>query len=166
MSVNKYLPYLFVLPEDDANRQLANGFHLNIDKIRQMQVLEVAGGWREVLDLFSSVHITEMERDGNRYMVLLIDFDGKPNRLDKVRTIIPNHLSERVFVLGTLTDPEALRHALRPADLDSYEKIGSALAFDCRDATDATWSHDLLRHNSGEIDRLRLSVWPILFHFV
>lgn len=166
MSVNKYLPYLFVLPEDDANRQLATGFHLNVDKIRQMQVLEVAGGWNEVLNLFTSVHITEMERDENRFMVLLIDFDDKPNRLDTVKNVIPNHLSERVFVLGALNNPETLRQALRQADLDSYENIGSALAVDCRDETDTTWGHALLRHNSAEVDRLRAHIRPILFQAV
>jgi hypothetical protein len=29
MSVNKYLPHVLVLPEDDANRQMANGFFLD-----------------------------------------------------------------------------------------------------------------------------------------
>jgi hypothetical protein len=163
VSVNKALPYLFVLPEDDANRQLAIGFNLNIEKSRQMQVLKVAGGWREVLNLFTSVHIAEMERDANRFMVLLIDFDGKLSRLETVRAAIPDHLGERVFVLGALTTPEALRQALRQVDLDSYEGIGSELAADCRDETDKTWRHDLLRHNSSEVDRLRTHVRPILF---
>ncbi len=48
MSVNKYLPHVFVLPEDDANRQLASGFHLQVpwDRQRQMQVLS-SGWWLE-----------------------------------------------------------------------------------------------------------------------
>ncbi len=163
MSVNKYLPYVFVLPEDEANSHLATGFHLSVHRIRQMQVLEVAGGWTEVLNLFASVHVNEMERDANRFMVLLIDFDGKPDRLNRVRDVIPHHLSERVFVLGALTNPEALRQALRPTSLDSYEKIGSALADDCRNETDATWRHNLLRHNAGEVDRLRAHIRPVLF---
>ncbi len=42
MSVNRHLPHVFVLPEDGANRQLAKGFHLEVDwtRQRQMQVLE------------------------------------------------------------------------------------------------------------------------------
>ena len=104
-----------------------------------------------------------MERDQNRFMVLLIDFDAKPERLDKVKGIIPNQLSERVFVLGALTNPEVLRQALRQTNLGSYEKIGSALAEDCRDKTSITWGHDLLQHNSGEVERLLLHVRPILF---
>lgn len=44
MSVNKHLPHVFVLPEDDANRQLANGFYLaeSLD-VRRMQVLQPPG---------------------------------------------------------------------------------------------------------------------------
>jgi len=49
------------------------------------------------------------------------------------------------------------------ATLGSYETIGRALAEDCREGTDTTWEHGLLRHNSGEIGRLRERVRPILF---
>ncbi len=159
MSVNKYKPYVFVLPEDDANRQMANGFHLNVSTIRQLQVLEVAGGWNEVLKRFTSVHVMEMERDKNRFMVLLIDFDGNLNRSDRVKASVPNHLSERVFVFGALTNSEDLRKA----NLGSYEEVGSALAEDCRGASDTTWGHQLLRHNGNELDRLRTHVRQILF---
>lgn len=44
MSVNLYEPHVFVIPEDDANRQLADGFHLEVDwsRQKQMQILRVA----------------------------------------------------------------------------------------------------------------------------
>jgi hypothetical protein len=158
VSVNRFLPHVLVLPEDDANRQLAVGFQLNVSVVRQMQILEVAGGWTEVLRLFASVHVKEMERDENRVMVLLIDFDGKPDRLEKAKTFVPEHLMERVFVLGALTDPETLRASLGP-----YEEIGSALAEDCREGTNTTWGHELLQHNAQEVARLRATVRQILF---
>ena len=162
MSVNKFLPHVLVLPEDDANRQLANGFLLDDSlaiRRRRIQVLEEAGGWAEVLDRFKSDHIVEMERNANRFMVLLIDFDGKQSRLEKARAVIPEHLNDRVFVLGAWTEPEDLRKA----NLGSYEIIGLAMARDCRNETDTTWGHQLLRHNAGELDRLRELVRPILF---
>ena len=54
MSVNKYMPHVLVLPEDDANRQLANGFQLDESlATRKMQILEEAGGWQEVLHCFT-----------------------------------------------------------------------------------------------------------------
>jgi hypothetical protein len=157
--MNKMVPHVLVLPEDDANRQLANGFQLDHSlDTRRMQILEEAGGWHEVLDRFREDHVPEMERNANRFMVLLIDFDGRENRLQEVIAGIPAGLNERVFVLGTWTEPEELRQAL-----GSYEEIGLAMAKDCRDNTDMTWAHDLLRHNAGELARLRQNVRPILF---
>ncbi len=160
MSVNKYLPHVFVLPEDDANRQLANGFQLDprLDT-RRMQILEEAGGWREVLDRFQAYHVPEMDRNANRFMVLLIDFDGREGRLNEVRAAIPDPLRERVFVLGARSEPEELRQNLG----STYETIGLAMARDCRDNTDETWAHGLLCHNAGELERLRRHVRPILF---
>jgi hypothetical protein len=158
---NKDQPHVLVLPEDDANRQLAEGFHQQVDfnRYRQMQVLPVAGGWIEVLNRFASDHIQGMDRYSHRFMVLLIDFDRDLGRLDTAKTRIPDHLTERVFILGALTEPERLKQA----KLGSYENLGSQLAQDCRDDSYATWRHDLLRHNEPELDRLREHVRPILF---
>jgi hypothetical protein len=160
MSVNKYLPHVLVLPEDDANRQLANGFHLQVpsDRQRRMQVLAPAGGWNEVLNLFNAVHAMEMDRCPSRFMVLLIDFDRAVDRLEKAKARIPAHLTGRVFILGALSEPHDLK-----ADLGPYESIGSRTARDCREGTDITWGHRLLQHNLGELDRLREHVRPILF---
>lgn len=158
--MNKMVPHVLVLPEDDANRQLANGFQLapSLDT-RRLQILEVAGGWLEVLERFKTDHIAEMERNPNRYMVLLLDFDRRGNRLQEIAAEIPAQLNDRVLVLGTWSEPEELRQAF-----GSYEKIGLALAKDCRDDGDDTWSHVLLKHNAGELARLRQRVRPILFH--
>jgi hypothetical protein len=160
MAVNKYQPHVMVLPEDDANSRLATGFQLQLDsaRLRQMDVLPVAGGWIEVLDLFESVHVGELDRWQNRFMVLLIDFDDNENRLEDATVRIPARLTERVFVLGALSEPEDLRRAL-----GSYESIGSKMAQDCRESTDTTWGHELLRHNASELGRLSDRVRPILF---
>jgi hypothetical protein len=161
MSVNKDLPHVLVLPEDDANSQMATGFQLQLDpaRMRQMQVLPVAGGWIKALDHFNFDLIAGMDRYQDRFMVLLIDFDGREERLQDVMARIPEQLKEPVFVLGTLSEPEDLRRA----GLGSYEKIGSALAQDCRDQTDTIWGHDLLRHNANELVRLNEHLRPILF---
>ena len=160
MSVNRYMPHILVLPEDDANRQLANGFLLG-DRMstRQIQVLEAAGGWIEVLDRFKSDQVGGMNKYPGRFMVLLIDFDGKEDRLDKARAAIPDNLLDRVLVLGAWTEPEAVRTALG----STYEHIGRRIAEDCRDGTDLIWGDSLLRHNTTEIARLQERVRPILF---
>lgn len=160
MSVNKYQPHVLVLPEDDANRQLANGFLLDpFLSPRRIQVLEEVGGWNEVLERFKSDHIVGMDRYPDRYMVLLVDFDDREDRLVSAKAAIPAHLTDRFFILGVWTEPEALRQAR----LGSYEAIGSKMAKDCREQTDTTWGHGLLRHNSSELNRLRKHVVPILF---
>lgn len=159
MSVNKYRPHVFVLPEDDANNQVATGFQMGVDLPRQMQILEVAGGWAQVLDRFVSVHVQEMDRHTNRFMVLLIDFDGRAERLIEAQARIPHHLSGRVSVLGAQNNPEGLRSA----GLGTYEEIGRMMATDCRDGTNRIWSHNLLQVNADELGRLRASVRPVLF---
>ena len=161
MSVNKYQPHVFVLPEDDANLQIANGFHLHVpwNRQRRMQVLPVAGGWIKVLDQFHSNHIDKMESNSGRFMVLLIDLDGIEGRLAEAKAKIPANLTDRVFILSALTAPEALRQA----KLGSYEDIGSAMAKDCHEESEIIWGHELLQHNKIELDRLRARVRPILF---
>jgi hypothetical protein len=151
------LPHIFVLPEDDANRQLVNGFLVEIDAPRQIQRLEEAGGWRKVLEQFRSREVSGMEKYPDRLMVFLIDFDRKANRLAEVKGIIPAHLDERVFVLGAWIEPEDLRD-----DLGSFETIGRALAQDCRHNTNTTWGHEMLRHNAAELARLCERIQPIL----
>ena len=159
MSLNRYRPHLYVLPEDDANRQLANGFLLHPDLLaRNIQVLPEAGGWREVLSHFKSDYAYGMERFEQGFMVLLMDFDGDETRFCHAQACIPPALKNRVFIIGALMRPEGLR-----AQLGSYETIGLALAKDCRENTNATWGSDLLRHNEPELRRLRQHVLPVLF---
>ena len=53
-------------------------------------------------------------------------------------------------MIGAHNEPEALRR-----DLGSYEQIGKSLARDCHEETQTVWGHSLLRHNLGEIQRMR-----------
>jgi hypothetical protein len=159
MSVNKYKPHVLVLPEDDANRQLANGFLLHPSLSTQIQVLEEVGGWSKVLDCFEKDHVKKMDALPDRFMVLLIDFDGRQDRLDRAKAVIPSDLKDRVFVLGVWTEPERLKASLGCHS----EEIGLAMAEDCHQATSTTWGHELLQHNTSEIERLRQQVRPILF---
>ena len=158
MSVNKYKRHVLILPEDDANRQIANGFLLDINS-RQIQLEDVAGGWLRVIDVFTADYVEAMRRNEYRHVILLIDFDGVVARLNDVKSKIPPNMIERVFILGALTRPEELRQA----GLGSYEGIGRDLADDCRSGAQGVWAHVLLRHNEGELARLRDSVCGVLF---
>jgi len=159
MSASKYRPHVLILPEDDANGQLATGFslHESID-LRAIQILPEAGGWLKVRALFSEVHIAEMLRNPLRNMVLLVDFDGEPDRLDSMKKVIPDSLIERVFILGVWLEPEDF-----PKRLGSLEQIGKQLASECQDNTRNVWNHELLQHNSNELDRMNATIKPILF---
>ena len=161
MSANKHQPHVLVLPEDRANSEMINGFHLQVDsnKLRRLDILREAGGWVEVLNKFLSEHVAEMDRWPFRLMVLVLDLDGHIDRLTTARNRIPEHLRDRVFIIGVLTHPEELKQRLGV----SYEAIGAALARDCRDDTSATWGHQLLLPNAAEVHRLTQAVRPLLF---
>src|ERR1700691_155317 len=160
MKINRYQPHVFVLPKDDADRQLANGFLLDPFLLaHKIQVLVPGEGWMKVLECFKSDHVREMETCPHRLMVLLIDFDRDEDRLNRARAVIPDHLVDRVFVLGTWRNPEKLKASVgRP-----LEAIGMELAKDCREEAYTTWGHELLKHNASEIGRLRERVRPFLF---
>jgi len=157
---NKYLPHIHVLAEDDANRQIANGFLLapNLDN-RAVKVLPLPGGWKKTVGEFTKKYASEMRQLPQRMMVLLIDFDENENRLSYVESHIPDDLKARVFVLGVLSEPENLRTDIKK----TFEEIGEALAKDCSDNTNELWGHTLLKHNKGELDRMASSVKPFLF---
>ncbi|MEX0271281.1 hypothetical protein AB3R30_19255 [Leptolyngbyaceae cyanobacterium UHCC 1019] len=161
MSINKYQSHILVLPEDDANRQIANGFilHPNLNG-RAIQVLPSAGGWGKVLNDLKDVHAPEMQKYLYRMMVLLIDFDNQQEeRLSYVKNQIPQDLTDRVFVLGVVSEPENLRKIIQR----TFENIGEALSQDCSDDMNELWGHDLLKHNQPEVERMILSVKPFLF---
>lgn len=155
---NKHRRHILVLPEDDANRQIANGFLNNLDT-RDIQVLKIANGWKKAVDQLTDDHAPKMRQYPDRMIVLLIDFDARKNRLSYVRGKIPQDLQDRVFVLGSWTAPEELKRDMR-MDL---EKIGESLAKDCSENPDDPWGHALLKHNKAELKRMRLFVKPFLF---
>lgn len=162
MSANKYKRHILVLPEDDANRQIANGFLLNPNlNIRAIQILQPSGGWRKALDSFTNNHLSKMRQYTLRMFLLLIDFDLNEDRLGSMQKLIPDDLINRVFVIGSQSEPEGLKKGI--ANLNNFEDIGKALAHDCVNETYEIWGHELLKHNQKELDRMIASVKPFLF---
>ncbi len=160
MSVNKYEPHVPVLPDDDANRQMVVGFELDplLDP-RKMYVLLPAGGWMKAIEQFNETHATEIEKYLHHHFVLIVDFDGQNDRLTLLKSQIPDGLADRVFIAGTWSEPAKLRMALKI----SLESVGTLLAAECRDARPIVWNHELLRHNSGELQRMSEKLAPIVF---
>ena len=169
MSADKFKNHLIIIPEDDANRQIANGFEnaLTQKKSKAIQVLPIARGWKKVLDTFHKEHISNMRKYPKRNVLLLIDFDvkeggaGHDHRLDYMKESIPADLKNRVFVLGSLSNPEDLKKANNSPN--TFEDIGKALAQDCFDGTNLIWGHDLLDHNQDDLKLMKKSVKPFLF---
>lgn len=162
MSVNKYKPHLYVIPEDDADRQIADGFVLYARvAARQVQVVEPAGGWARVLDVFKDEYIPILQSNAHAHVVMLIDFDKVPGqRLDWFKSEIPELVASRVFVIGPRGTPEQLRKSLRPG---GFEKLGDSLAEECDTQRLSLWNHAMLSHNDSERLRMVQTVRPFLF---
>jgi hypothetical protein len=160
VSANLFRPHLIAILEDDANRQILNGFkqELSHGSQRKLQVEPLAGGWRKVLEYFEHEVGPTLERYSKRLVLLVIDLDDHVERIEEAKLVVPAPLRDRVFILASREEPELLK-----TDLGSFESIGRALARDCRDGTKNTWSHRHLQHNEPELARLLPVVRPILF---
>lgn len=161
MAVNRYSDHVLVVPEDDANRQLANGFitHFSV-KPRAIQVLNPEGGWLKVLSKFQNLLIEDLRNYPKMHLVLLVDFDNDyQGRIQQFKQECPQELCDRFYVLGVRSEPESIKRAMAK----SYETIGHLLVDDCRGNANTHWSHSELQHNLGEIARLNASVSPFLF---
>jgi len=162
MGVNKHQPHVLILPEDDANRQIAIGF-VQTPSVpvahRNIQILRPAGGWSAVRAQFVEQYQDSLKQYPHRHMVLLVDFDEQSDRRAAILRSVEDSLTARVFVLGTFSEPEKLKSKTQL----SYEKLGERLAQECSAGTTSLWGHELLRHNEFELERLAPSVRPILF---
>ncbi|MEW6281794.1 MAG: hypothetical protein AB1758_24525 [Candidatus Eremiobacterota bacterium] len=161
MSVNKHQPHIYVLPEDDANAQIADGFLTEPSVApRKVLVLGNAGGWSRVRDCFVEDYLPGLKRYLQRHIVLVVDFDQTETRRSQFEKVIPQDVRDRVFVIGVWSEPEDLKQ-----DFGGYEKLGRRLASDCRGDGDAgnAWNHALLQHNQPELERMRSTPAPIVF---
>jgi hypothetical protein len=160
LSVNRYDSHVLLLPEDDAIRQIVNGFLLDSAvRLNRVQIMTPSRGWKRVLEDFLSNYAAIMARYDRMHVVLLIDLDGDPDRLNYVASQIPEEYASRVFVLGIASESEDLKRQLAL----SFQEIGKRLAEDCRTTKNDCWGHALLQANQQELNRLREHVSPFLF---
>lgn len=160
MSVNRYQPHVIVIPEDDANRQLANGFLLH-HAVRDtaIQIMPPVGGWPFVLQHFRDEYLPELAKWTHRHVVLLVDFDGEPSRISQIENEIPDRFRSRVHLIGTKNEPEDARKSLGK----SLEWIGEHLAMSCEGSTPDLWQHEQFQHLATELEALRKYVAPVVF---
>lgn len=158
MSANRYDPHVLIISEDDANRQIAVGFSMQCTS-KQLIIETEVGGWLKVRDRFLSRDVKIMRRYTSRFVIMLIDCDGRLGRVAEIRSEIPQDVADRTFILGCKSEPEDLR----TAGLGSFEKIGISIAEECSAVTTTYWNHDLLSHNISELANLREAVCDILW---
>ncbi len=154
-------PHIVVIPEDEANLQLVNGFisYFAVNS-RQLGLESPAGGWQPALTLFESSYVQYLRNYPKGNVLLLIDFDSQGDaRRTTCEGKIPDDLKGRVFVLGTRDEPESLRREIKL----SLESIGESAARDCAQNQTQFWGHEHLIHNLTELARLLPIAHPILF---
>lgn len=159
--MNKYAPHVYIIPEDDRNRQMAEGF-TNHDQVldRRIQVMPPAGGWSNVRRTFEEEYVQTLRKYPLAHVVMLIDFDGHfDERRKDFDMVIPADVRDRVFVIGSSKNPESLKKAMSI----SFEAMGRQLAEDCHAGTLQCWNHEQLVHNNSERERLVRIVKPFLF---
>jgi hypothetical protein len=166
MGINKYQQHLLILPEDDAYRDLANGFvrHFAI-AYNKIHIAEPACGWSKLLDVFSREYENGVRKCHNRHVLLLLDLDGNTKRYcEEVLNNIPVDIKDRVFVLCCKDEAEDVKRELGSG---KFEDIGEKLAQSCYDGTyegpDMPWFCSQLQHNKNELSRLATAVCPFLF---
>lgn len=158
--MNKNVLHVYAIPEDEKDRQLADGFclHDSVDH-RRIQVMPPVGGWRKVLQKFIDEYIQILRRYPVAHVVMIIDFDKHfESRRALFEKQIPADLKTRVFVLGSRDEPETLKSALKIG----LEQIGRRLANDCDQGTSLVWDDEQLRHNDADRQRLNQTVKPFL----
>lgn len=160
MSANNYLPHLLVLPEDDANRQILVGFrNHHAVNFRKLDVQNNAGGWLAAVDDVVEEHVRLMRKYPARHVLLVVDFDGRPDRRGQIESRIPEDLRGRFYILGCSDEPETLLAALGI----KAEELGRRLASDCDHNTNEYWNGAMLAHNEAELERLTRNVKAFLF---
>ena len=112
-------------------------------------------------DTLEKLYVPYLQNYPKSRVVLVIDFDSDHERRQRILENVPEEIKDRVFVIGSLTNPEALRRDLQK----SFEHIGSAIADECAEETSSSlWNTDLLRHNLDEVRRLSKEIKNMLFH--
>lgn len=164
--INKHQPHVVIWIEDDANRNIVNGF-LNAFEVDQKQAKSLSrkqqngkAGWQKTAVEFINHCNHELSKLPYRFMLLIIDFDADDSRRNWISQRISNSVRDRVFIIGVWQEPEDLKRSVRL----SFETIGAQLAQECANNQHNLWQHPLLTHNQSELTRLTTAVKPFLFN--
>ena len=120
--------------------------------------MKPAGGWAPVMETIISEYLPKLRSNPHTTVVGII-VDDHEHRIAEQLERIPEDLRGRVFLLGTLQNPETFKASVQL----SFEGIGEALADECFREEFDLWHHGDLLHIQEEIQRARNVLRPILF---
>lgn len=167
--MNKFIPHLKILCEDQATYDLANGFYLGylnkLGNISSYLHLErrYLGGWPKFENTLRDDLLDELSKNQYVNYLFIMDFDGieRENRLYSINKFIrENNIQDRVFILGCKKEPQDLKNIAidfikRAGDKFTMQNLGKALFSDCDEKQYKLWGSDHLQHNFREISHLR-----------
>ena len=160
---NKFRDHLVIVPEDQKNNDLINGFvNASLFESRAFQVQAIAGGWPKAVDSLQHMQLAALPL---RRILLVIDFDEKlESRYGQVNDRLSKFLAptehQRVYLLGTRSEPEDFRSTLKM----SSEQVGAQLYLDCKTPQPGLWGHALFTHNLKTRARLIAEILPFLIN--
>lgn len=146
MSLNSYQPHVVFVSEDKETRKVVTGFlkHYSFSGKKQWKNEPFKDGWMGAAAFAATI----LKNCSRAYVVLVIDFDSRENRYERVKELLTEDLLSRTLVLGCLDEVEDLTRA----GLGLREELGHKLAEECTDRTWETWQNPLLRHNLAELE--------------
>ncbi len=151
MSINKFRPHLHVIVEDSKLADIARGFAIENAHRNQFDIRQPAGGWPRA-EVQLERQINELDNYSQRIVIVVIDFDNEgEQRRERFLEVVPEHLRERVIVLGPVGKCEQLTSELA---IDR-ESIGRKLARECQEDAWESWNCTQLAHNQPSASGFR-----------
>ena len=157
--MNKFKPHLFIVPEDDADRQIAVGFQMHLEAKGEMQIVDVARGWLKVVGVIKDEYVPLLKNNLNSHVLGIIDCDKDVDRIAEQLENFPEDIRNRIFLLGVNENPQEFKRSAKM----HFAEIGEKLADECyKDELDL-WNHEMLSYSSSEALRAKDVLRELVF---
>lgn len=170
MSINRQQKHVIFFGEDEATRNLAQGFieGENINELRCDVWHTFGTGWKSTTE---AMELVGMSRYPLTHLILVIDLDRqeKHHIEDLKQEIDQTSFSDRVYVIGGSKDVQALQRAFTAANSIgkiSAQDTGREIANQCfkdESCVEGVWCDPALEHNRTELERICRNLKDIIF---
>lgn len=160
MSANREKPYLIILCEDSAYKDLFMGFEFSMQK--QISLKPVCDGFSGVCTQLTnnkSVLLKELDKYPKAYVLALIDADldnhphSQKSKIDELKAAIDSKYQDRVFIMGSKIEAEHIKQAI--IGQGEWKTVSQKLEYSCQNDHCQLWKSEMLKHNLDEITRLK-----------